>query len=149
LIAAKMPAGTPSTMAKMIAQIDSSRVAGNSSQNWSSTGFLVTIEVPKSPRSTTPEVIEILDDDRPVEAELSGDLGMALRRHDALAGKQRDRIAGQQSDEREGDDRDPDEGRDQHGEPSEQKPEHVEPLRAECSEQSVSWPAQKVHCGRL
>ncbi|MNW20017.1 hypothetical protein D3C71_2202260 [compost metagenome] len=49
LIAAMTPAGMPRTIAKMIAQSESSSVAGNSSKNWSMTGFFVTIDVPKSP----------------------------------------------------------------------------------------------------
>ena len=49
LMAAKTPAGMPSTMAKMMAQSDSSSVAGNSSRNCDSTESFVEIEVPKSP----------------------------------------------------------------------------------------------------
>ncbi len=52
LMAAKTPAGMPSTMAKRMAQSDSSSVAGNSSRNCDSTESLVVIDVPKSPRST-------------------------------------------------------------------------------------------------
>ncbi|MCY1488951.1 hypothetical protein D9M68_226600 [compost metagenome] len=52
LIAAITPAGMPRMIANRIAQSESSTVAGNSSKNWSMTGFLVTIEVPKSPWST-------------------------------------------------------------------------------------------------
>ncbi len=74
-----------------------------------------------------PEIVEILDDDRPVVAELVRDLGVALGRHDALARHQRDRIARQQADEGEGDDRDPDEGRDQDGKPSEEESKHARP----------------------
>ena len=47
--AAIIPAGTPIMIAKIIAQIASSAVAGNNSKNSSTTGLLVFTETPKSP----------------------------------------------------------------------------------------------------
>ncbi len=71
LTAAKMPAGMPSTTAKMMAQSDSSSVAGKSCEELRrGPARLVTIEVPKSPVQHAAEIVEILDDHRPVEAEL-------------------------------------------------------------------------------
>ena len=49
LTAASTPAGMPMETASMIAQSDSSSVAGNSVKNSWRTGRLVTMEVPKSP----------------------------------------------------------------------------------------------------
>ena len=54
----------------MMAQIDSSSVAGNSVRNSSRTGCLVTMDLPRSPVQHAAEIVEILDDERPVEAEL-------------------------------------------------------------------------------
>ncbi len=45
------------------------------------------------------EIVEILLVDRPVEAELPEQFGVAFRRHAALAGHQQDRIARQDADE--------------------------------------------------
>jgi hypothetical protein len=50
-----MPAGMPSVTATIMAQIESSSVAGNSVKNSCSTGRRVTIELPKSPVNSPPK----------------------------------------------------------------------------------------------
>ncbi len=101
-------------MARMMAQSDSSSVAGNSVKNSLRTGRLVAIEVPKIAVQHVTEIVEVLHIERPVEAELvrgfrawrSGDMTRSPE-------SSSDGIAGQEADEREGDDGNADEGRDQ------------------------------------
>ena len=78
----------PSTTAKMMAQSDSSSVAGKSVRNSCSTGRLVDDRGAEIAVQDAAEIVEILHDERPVEAELLHELGVALGRHAALAGHQ-------------------------------------------------------------
>ena len=93
---------------------DSSTVAGNSAKNSPSTGSRVTIDVPRSPCSQLAQEARVLRQQRPVEAELGHQLGVALVAHAALADHHQDRVAGHQPDQDESDEGHAEEGRDQH-----------------------------------
>ena len=101
-VAAIIPAGRPKNTAMIMAQIDSSTVAGKRAANSFNTGCLVIIEVPKSPAGQLFEIQAVLDEDRFVKAHFGHQFGMALRTHTPFPGHEHDRIAGQGADEHEG-----------------------------------------------
>ena len=84
------------------------------------------------------QIVEILDVERPVEAELVHQFGMALGRHHPFARHEHHGVAGQEPNERECDDRYPDERGYQDGKPPEEKAKHgsqslyLENRRLEC-----------------
>ena len=110
--AAMMPAGSPSTRAKMMAQSASSMVAGNSVENSLQHRLLGDIDLPRSPLQDAGQIDPVLDDERLVEAVFLAELRVAGGIDAALAGKRFDGIARHEADQEEGQQRDPDEGRD-------------------------------------
>ena len=128
LTAAKMPAGMPRTMAKSDgAERQFERSPETACKNSSSTGRLVTIDVPKSPVQGTAEIVEIL---HATAAGRSRSCCMssrvALGRHDALAGHAAATGSpGSRRMKAEGDDGDPDEGRDRAQQAAQKKAQHL------------------------
>jgi hypothetical protein len=112
-MAARMPAGTPISVAMRMAQSPSSTVAGNSVRNSVQDRLLGDQRIAEDHRAGAAQEVEILHPHRLIEAELCRSFGVALGRHAALARHQQHRIAGQNPDEAEGDERDAEEGRDQ------------------------------------
>ena len=144
LTAARMPAGMPITSASSMAtdrQLDRGREQGEELAQHRLAGDDRAAEIAVQ---QVAEEAQILQHQRPVEAELGHHLGMALRADAALADHQQDRIAREQADQDEGDEGDAEEGRDQDREARAEKAEHVSgPADAGCLLDAAPWSSSR------